>query len=89
MEPTLAVVATTFGVLMAISPLLQIRRIRAERTSRGVSTTQLAILVAGFAIWLSYGLAAASWPLIISNAVAVVAHSFWLATAHRFRPREA
>ena len=44
----LAVTASSWGVLMGISPVLQIRRMLTERSSREVSLGYYAILLAGF-----------------------------------------
>jgi uncharacterized protein with PQ loop repeat len=68
----LAAAAATWGVVMAISPILQIRAIRAHRSSKGVSVGYQYVLLAGFILWLSYGIALHNPAIIIPNAVAVV-----------------
>jgi uncharacterized protein with PQ loop repeat len=68
----LAAAAATWGVVMAISPILQIRAIRAHRSSRGVSVGYQYVLLMGFILWLSYGIALHNPAIIIPNAVAVV-----------------
>jgi MtN3 and saliva related transmembrane protein len=45
-----------------------VRTIRTKET-RGISLWAQMLLVAGIALWLVYGLAIGSWPLIASNAV--------------------
>ena len=60
----LAVSASTWGVAMALSPLLQVRAIVSNRSSRGVSAGYQAVLLVGFALWLAYAAAignAARW----------------------------
>ena len=52
----LAASASAWGVLMGLSPVLQIRRMLRERSSREVSLGYFAILLAGFVLWISYGI---------------------------------
>jgi MtN3 and saliva related transmembrane protein len=68
----LAVAAATWGVAMAVSPLLQIRAIRAHQSSRGVSVAYQQVLLVGFVLWLSYGIALHNAAIIIPNIVAAV-----------------
>jgi uncharacterized protein with PQ loop repeat len=72
----LAVVATVYGLLMAASPLLQIRRMRATRSSADFSVGYMSILCVGFVLWATYGIAISNPALVISNTGAV---SFGLA----------
>jgi len=72
---------------MAVSPLLQIRAILAHRSSRGVSAGYQTVLVVGFALWLSYGIALANWALIVPNTVALVVSASTIAVTRRFRER--
>jgi uncharacterized protein with PQ loop repeat len=68
----LAAAAATWGVAMAISPLLQIRAIRAHRSSQGVSIGYQQVLLVGFVLWLSYGIALGNPAIFIPNIVATV-----------------
>ena len=68
----LAVVASSWGVLMGIAPILQIRRMLLERSSRDVSIGYFLILLAGFLIWLAYGVAARNLVVVIPNCVALL-----------------
>jgi len=68
----LAVVAATWGVAMALSPMLQIRAIRAHRSSRGVSVGYQQVLLVGFILWMSYGIALGNIAIIVPNLVAIV-----------------
>jgi uncharacterized protein with PQ loop repeat len=68
----LAVAAATWGVLMGISPLLQIRRMIRQRSSRDVSVGYFAILLVGFGLWISYGIASRNLALIVPNTVALL-----------------
>lgn len=77
MTDVLAVVATAWGIGMAISPLLQIRRMRLNGSSADLSIGYLAVLQVGFALWFGYGVALANPALMISNATAL---AFGMAT---------
>jgi uncharacterized protein with PQ loop repeat len=81
----LAVAAATWGVLMGISPLLQIRRMLRQRSSRDVSVGYFAILLAGFGLWISYGIAARNLALIVPNTVALLIGASTVAIALRLR----
>jgi len=73
MDPTgLAVAAATWGVVMGVSPLLQIRRMLQQRSSRDVSIGYFAVLQVGFVLWISYGIAAHNLALIVPNSVALL-----------------
>jgi MtN3 and saliva related transmembrane protein len=45
-----------------------LRTIR-TRDTKGISLWMYVILTSGIALWLLYGLAARSWPIILANAV--------------------
>ena len=68
----LAVAAATWGVVMGVSPLLQIRRMLRQRSSRDVSIGYFAVLQVGFVLWISYGIAARNLALIVPNSVALL-----------------
>lgn len=70
--PVLAVAASSWGVLMGVAPVLQIRRMLREHSSRDVSLGYFLILLAGFVLWISYGIAAANMALVIPNTVALL-----------------
>jgi MtN3 and saliva related transmembrane protein len=81
----LAVAAAAWGVLMGISPLLQIRRMLRQRSSRDVSVGYFAILLVGFGLWISYGIAARNPALIVPNTVAMIIGAATIAIAVRLR----
>lgn len=70
MADALGPVAASYGVLMAVSPLLQMRRIFVTRSSADVSIAYLGVLEIGFLLWLAYGIALPNWALIVPNGVA-------------------
>ncbi|MEP7023169.1 MAG: SemiSWEET family transporter [Actinomycetota bacterium] len=68
----LAVSAAAWGVLMGLSPVLQIRRMIRQRSSSDVSIGYFTVLLIGFLIWFSYGIASRNVVLIVPNAVALL-----------------
>jgi MtN3 and saliva related transmembrane protein len=81
----LAVAAAAWGVLMGISPVLQIRRMLRQRSSRDVSVGYFAILLVGFLLWISYGITARNLALIVPNSVALLIGASTVAIALRLR----
>jgi MtN3 and saliva related transmembrane protein len=67
----LAVAATIAGLLMGISPTLQIRRMFQTRSSRDVSIGYLSMLCVGFVAWISYGTALGNPPMMLTNSVSL------------------
>jgi MtN3 and saliva related transmembrane protein len=81
----LAVAAATWGVAMAVAPLLQIRAMRVHRSSKAVSIGYQQVLLVGFFLWLSYGIALANWALIVPNTIAALVSATTIVVARRFR----
>ncbi len=81
----LAVVATLAGFAMALSPTLQIRRMRHTRSSRDVSLLYLSMLDLGFVAWISYGWSIGNWALILSNSASFGIMTVTILIALRFR----
>lgn len=84
-QTVLAVAASSWAVLMGIAPVLQIRRMLRERSSRDVSIAYFAILLVGFLLWIGYGAAARLPALVIPNIVAVLVGAAVIAVALRLR----
>jgi uncharacterized protein with PQ loop repeat len=81
----LAFAAASWGIAMAVSPVLQIRKIVQHRSSRGVSLGYMTVLFVGFLLWLSYGIALGNWALIVPNVVAAVVITATMAVTVRYR----
>jgi uncharacterized protein with PQ loop repeat len=75
----LGMAATAYGVLAALSVLLQARQMLARRASCEVSGRFFALYAGGYAIWLLYGLSVGNVPLIIVDAVGLLCG--WLTLA--------
>ena len=84
-QTVLAVTASSWAVLMGVAPVLQIRRMLRERSSRDVSLAYFAILLVGFLLWTGYGAAAGLPALIIPNIVATLVGAAVIAVAFRLR----
>ena len=85
MESTLGFIAATWAIAMALGPVLQIRKIIENKSSRGVSVGYFLILLVGFALWLAYGIAASSLVLIVPNILAAIVTAATVVTALRYR----
>ena len=85
MVTVLAAIAASWGVAMALAPLLQIRQIRCHRSSRSVSVAYQQVLLVGFVLWLAYGIADTNLALIVPNTVATVVSLATIAVVLRYR----
>jgi MtN3 and saliva related transmembrane protein len=83
----LAAAASSWAVLMGLAPLLQIRRMLREHSSRQVSVGYFAILLIGFLLWIAYGASAGIMALVIPNAVALLVGVAAIIVALRLRRR--
>ena len=85
MSDTLAIMAASWGVLMAISPLLQMRRMIVRRSSSDLSLAYLSVLLVGFTLWIAYGLSLGNPALIIPNTVAFAVGVATVLVARHYR----
>ena len=81
----LAASASAWGVLMGLAPVLQIRRMLREQSSREVSLGYFAILLAGFGLWICYGMAAGNIWLVVPNGIALLTGLALIAVTLRLR----
>ncbi len=82
-------VAAASGVFMALSPLLQARRIRALGDSSEVSAGVFQMMRTNAVIWLTYGIAAGSMVIVVPNVFALATTTITLLTIKRFRHADA
>jgi uncharacterized protein with PQ loop repeat len=88
-ETTLGVLAAGWGVIMALSPIMQIRRMMRLGSSRDVSIGYLLVIVIGFAFWIAYGIAIRNPALVVPNILALIVGGGTIAVALYLRkPRE-
>ena len=85
MVTVLAISAATWGIAMAVSPVLQIRKIVHHRSSHGVSVGYMTVLFVGFLLWLAYGIALGNWAMIVPNIVAAIVIVATMAVTLRYR----
>ncbi len=85
MESTLAFIAATWAIAMALGPVLQIRKIVEYKSSGSVSIGYFLVLFVGFVLWFAYGIAASNLALIVPNAVAGVVIVTTILVALRYR----
>ena len=85
MVTVLAISAATWGIAMAVSPVLQIRKIVHQRSSHGVSVGYMSVLFVGFLLWLAYGIALGNWAMIVPNIVAAIVIVATMAVTLRYR----
>jgi uncharacterized protein with PQ loop repeat len=88
-QRTLEIVVTTWGVMMAVSPGLQIRQMLRTQQSEDVSVGYFAVLSVGFVLWAIYGVAIDSWVLYVCNTIATVFGVATIIIARRLRARAA
>ncbi|HVM25295.1 MAG TPA: SemiSWEET family transporter [Candidatus Limnocylindrales bacterium] len=88
MTDAIGAVAASWGVLMALSPILQIRRMLERRSSADVSLAYLGVLELGFTLWIAYGIALGNPALIVPNSVAFVIGALTIGVAVRYRSPE-
>jgi uncharacterized protein with PQ loop repeat len=83
----LGVSAAFWGILMALSPLLQIRQMWLRQSSEDVSVGFFAVLLPGFALWIAYGLARSDLALVVPNVVAILIATTTITVAMLLRRR--
>jgi MtN3 and saliva related transmembrane protein len=81
----LAVAAAGWGVVMALSPLLQVRRILRQRSSREVSIGYFCLLLVGFALWVAYGVSTANLTVVVPNSIAFTVGCLTIGVSARHR----
>ena len=58
-----------------------------QRGAPGISTGMYLMFIAGVALWLMYGLALESWPMVIANGVTLLLACAILGMKHYFERR--
>ena len=77
--------AAGWGALMALAPILQIRRIVARRSAADVSLGYLGVLEIGFVLWIAYGLSLGSPILVVPNVMAAIVGAVALGVSWLYR----
>jgi len=84
-QTALGFAASSWAILMGVSPVLQIRRMLRKQSSRDVSVGYFTILLVGFLLWIAYGAAAGLLTLVIPNTVALLVGIAVIMVALRLR----
>jgi MtN3 and saliva related transmembrane protein len=77
----LGITAASWAVVMALSPVLQTREILRRRSSQGISIGYFGVLLVGFGLWVSYGIASCDLALVVPNCVAFLVMGCTIAVA--------
>lgn len=85
----LGVAAAVWGLVMALAPALQIRRMWRRQSSEDVSVGFFALLLPGFVLWIGYGTVRSDWFLVIPNAAALLVAGSTIGIATLLRHRHA
>lgn len=70
MADALGPIAAAYGILMAISPVLQIRRMLQTHSSADLSIGYLVVIEIGFVLWVAYATLLPNPFLAVPNVVA-------------------
>jgi MtN3 and saliva related transmembrane protein len=81
----LADVALVAGLVTAVAPFAQARRILRRRSSDDVSLTWLWFYGGGCLVWIAYGISIESVPLVVSQAVAAAGSAVAILLTVRWR----
>jgi MtN3 and saliva related transmembrane protein len=81
----LGVCAGTWGVVMAIAPGMQLRKMVRTRNSSDVSLSFFALLLPGYILWVGYGFTRGDPALIVPNLVAFCVAVATVLVARHFR----
>ncbi|HYO44386.1 MAG TPA: SemiSWEET family transporter [Candidatus Limnocylindrales bacterium] len=73
------------GLIMAIAPALQVRRMLQTRSSRDFSLGYPTLLCVGFVLWMAYGISMWNLPMMLSNAASLTFMIATIAVALYFR----
>jgi lipid-A-disaccharide synthase-like uncharacterized protein len=76
-----------WALVMAMAPIVQIRRMRRSGSSRDVSIAYWLVLLVGFALWIAYGFARRDAVLVLPNAAALLVGAATVAIAARLPRR--
>ena len=82
-QDILAISAGICGVGMALSPVLQVLRMKRLGDATAVSVPFLMVIIAGACVWLAYGVSILNWSMIIANAVSIICSTSCALIAYR------
>lgn len=84
----IGIAASSWGVGMAASPAMQIRKLLKTQDAEPISIGYFSVLLVGFMLWTAYGIAQDSWVLIVPNVIATAFGIAMIATTLHVRRRQ-
>jgi MtN3 and saliva related transmembrane protein len=84
---TANVVGTVAALCSMTSFAPQIIKIWRDRDAAEISLTMYLVTVAGFCLWIGYGILIGSWPVTVSNIICLLMSGAVLALKWRFSRR--
>ena len=81
----LGTAALIAGLVMAVSPVLQVRRMFETRSSRDFSLGYPTLLCVGFVLWMAYGISMWNIPMMLSNTASLTFMILTIGVALYFR----
>lgn len=82
---TISSIASLWGVVMALAPVLQIVRMLRLRSSADVSLGYFWLLLPGFVLWVAHGWTTGDMYLVVPNVAATITASVLITVAIRLR----
>lgn len=71
------IVGSAAGILTSVSMIPQLIKVLKEKNVEDLSAGMLIVLISGLSLWVWYGIMKTEWPIILSNAFAVMVN-LWL-----------
>ncbi|MGB6082716.1 SemiSWEET transporter [Moheibacter sp.] len=71
------IVGSAAGILTSVSMIPQLIKVLREKNVEDLSAGMLIVLISGLSLWVWYGIMKGEWPIILSNAFAVLVN-LWL-----------
>jgi MtN3 and saliva related transmembrane protein len=79
------IIGLAAGTLTTVSFLPQLIRTVKTRSSRDLSVGMVCFFLVGIILWLTYGVMARAWPIILANGATLVLASILLVLVIRYR----
>ena len=76
LDPSTLIIGTLAAITSTASFAPQAWKIIKTRETKDISTGMYGLTVAGFALWLAYGMMLGQWPLIATNSICFVLAAF-------------
>jgi len=75
------------GFLTSISMIPQLIKVVKEKNVEDLSWVMILVLISGLSLWVWYGIIQKEWPIILSNAFAVLVNVTLLTLYLKFRKK--